>query len=173
MAFQRGEIVLVPFPYTDLSAAKTRPAVVVSSSAYQAVRRDLLLAYVSSQTSVAVAPLDVLLQDWQQAGLLKPSFVRPKLAAIEPKLVVHTVGKLSPRDMTEIDRALRLALALTDRSLREIVQETDFVQQPPVLVQTIAEKTIIALTTLATAGNSDVDLEKIRKLSKSDTAPPN
>ncbi len=31
MAFQRGDVVLIPFPYTDLSASKTRPAVVVSS----------------------------------------------------------------------------------------------------------------------------------------------
>ena len=34
MAFRRGDVVLIPFPYTDLSAAKTRPAVLVSSEAY-------------------------------------------------------------------------------------------------------------------------------------------
>ena len=32
MAFQRGDIVLIPFPFTDLSATKTRPAVIISSS---------------------------------------------------------------------------------------------------------------------------------------------
>jgi len=48
MAFQRGDVVLIPFPYTDLSATKTRPAVVVSSECYHAVRPDLLVAYVSS-----------------------------------------------------------------------------------------------------------------------------
>lgn len=164
MAFQRGEVVLIPFPYTDLSTTKTRPAVVVSSSAYHAVRPDLLLAYVSSQISIAVAPLDVLLQDWQQTGLLKPSFVRPKIAAIEPKLIVHQVGQLSQRDLTEIDHALRLALSLAESSLAEIVQETDFVQQPPALVQIIAEKSISTLTTLAATGNSEIDLDGIRKL---------
>ncbi|MEA3397813.1 MAG: type II toxin-antitoxin system PemK/MazF family toxin [Chloroflexota bacterium] len=34
MAFQRGDVVLIPFPYTDLSASKTRPVVVVSSDIY-------------------------------------------------------------------------------------------------------------------------------------------
>ena len=34
MAYQRGDFVLLPFPFTDLSAAKTRPAVVVSSEIY-------------------------------------------------------------------------------------------------------------------------------------------
>lgn len=172
MAFQRGEVVLIPFPYTDLSATKTRPAVIVSSPAYHAVRPDLLLAYVSSQILVAVPPLDVLLQDWQQAGLLKPSFIRPKLAAIEPSLVVHQVGQLSLRDLTGIDRILRLALALTERSLAEITQTTDFMQQPPALVQAIAEKSITALKTLATSGDSAVDLDKVHKLFQLDTTTP-
>ena len=48
MVLQRGDVVLIPFPYTDLSAAKTRPAVVISSPLYHAVRSELLLAYISS-----------------------------------------------------------------------------------------------------------------------------
>lgn len=48
MTFQRGDVVLIPFPFTDLTATKTRPAIVVSSAAYQRTRPDLLLAYVSS-----------------------------------------------------------------------------------------------------------------------------
>lgn len=51
MAFQRGDVVLIPFPFTDLTATKTRPAVVVSCATYHNVRSELLLAYVSSQTA--------------------------------------------------------------------------------------------------------------------------
>ena len=58
MAFRRGDVVLIPFPYTDLSAAKTRPAVVVSSETYHAARPELLLAYVSSQLSQADPTID-------------------------------------------------------------------------------------------------------------------
>lgn len=83
MAFRRGDVVLIPFPYTDLSAAKTRPAVVVSSEAYHAARPELLLAYVSSQLSQADPTIDYVLADWKSAGLLKPSFVRAKVAAVE------------------------------------------------------------------------------------------
>jgi mRNA interferase MazF len=78
MAFRRGDVVLIPFPFTDLSAAKTRAAVVVSSDLYHQARPELLLAYVSSQVSKAHPTLDYLLLDWTAADLVRPSFVRPK-----------------------------------------------------------------------------------------------
>jgi len=113
MILQKGDVVLVPFPYTDLSATKTRPAVVVSSDFYHAVRPEILLAYLSSSLSRADPRLDYILRDWQESGLLKPTFMRPKIAAVEPSLIVYHVGKLSKRDMQEVNRRLRLALALS------------------------------------------------------------
>ena len=64
MAYNRGDVVLIPFPFSDLSAAKTRPAVIVSSPVYHRVRPKLLLAYVSSQVTKADPVLDRVLADW-------------------------------------------------------------------------------------------------------------
>lgn len=164
MAFQRGDVVLLPFPFTDLTTTKTRPAVVVSSPAYQAVRTELLLAYVSSQLAKVTAPIDYVLKDWKQAGLPKPSFVRPKVATIEPTLVVHQVGQLSAHDLVEVDHRLRLAMALTESALADVVNNIDFSMQPPALVQRMAEKSVTALVTIATTGNLAVDLNRIRSL---------
>ena len=164
MAFQRGEVVLIPFPFTDLSASKTRPAVVVSSAAYHAIRSELLLVYVSSQIAKATAPIDYVLKDWKKAGLPKLSFVRPKVAAIEARLVVHQVGRLSLQDLGETDRRLRLALALTESALADVTNEIDLVKQPAGLVQVIAEKSVAALTTMATSGDPIIDLKRIRQL---------
>lgn len=164
MAFQRGDVVLIPFPFTDLSASKTRPAVVVSSAVYQSVRPDLLLAYVSSQTSRAVPPIDHILRDWQQAGLLKPSFVRPKVAAIEPALIVHQVGQLSARDMDEVDRRLRTAMALTQSALSDIANEVDFLQQLPAIIQVLAEKSVAAVVAFSDAGDLSVAPDHLRSL---------
>ena len=50
--------------------------------------------------------------NWKSAGLLKPSFVRPKIAAIEPSLIVHHVGKLSADDLSAVDACLRQAMNL-------------------------------------------------------------
>ncbi len=164
MVFRRGDVVLIPFPYTDLRVAKTRPAVVVSSPAYQAIRPELLLAYVSSQISQATAPVDYVLIDWQAAGLLKPSFVRPKVAAIEPTLIVHTVGRLSAQDLGEVDRRLRIAMELTASALPDVATGIDFLQQSPAIVQLVAEKTVAAVVAFSQAGNQSVDLDHIRDL---------
>ena len=164
MAFNRGDVVLIPFPYTDLSAVKTRPAVVVSSDLYHSVRPDVLLAYVSSQISQAHAALDYVLQDWTAAGLAKPSFVRPKVAAIEPALVVYGVGTLSARDLGEVDRRLRQALALTDPTLADVLAQLDLATQPAREVQQLAEKSLAAVVALAASGRPGIDLSRLRIL---------
>lgn len=110
--YERGDVVLIPFPFTDLSATKTRPAIVISSPLYWRIRGELLLAYVSSQVEKANPELDHTLVDWKSANLLKPSFMRPKIASIEPSLVVYHVGKLSDRDLLAVDTCLRQAMSL-------------------------------------------------------------
>jgi mRNA interferase MazF len=112
--YHRGDVVLIPFPYTDLSAQKTRPAIVVSSDRYHTLRPDVLLLYVSSQIDSAVPELDVTLEDWREARLLKPSFARPKIAAIDPSLVVFRVDALSGRDLAAVSRSLIIAFGLEE-----------------------------------------------------------
>ncbi len=58
MALQRGDVVLVPFPFSDLSATKVRPSVVVSSSLYHTTEPDLILAAITSNIAAATGPLD-------------------------------------------------------------------------------------------------------------------
>ncbi len=171
MAFQRGDVLLIPFPFTDLSATKTRPAVVVSSTVYQSVRPELLLAYVSSQISKATAPVDYILNDWQSAGLLKPSFVRPKIAAIEPSLIVHQVGQLSAQDMVEVERRLRVAMALPQSVLSDVAKEPDFSQESPAIVQLVAEKSVAAVIKFSKAGHQTVDPNRLRTLLGASSVP--
>jgi len=110
MAFQRGDVVLIPFPFTDLSAKRVRPAIVVSVPEYEQNTGDIIVAQVTSRQHSL--PTDYALQDWQFAGLLKPSVVRVKLATINAALVQFRTGRLSDRDLEEVDKRLRLALGL-------------------------------------------------------------
>ena len=112
MAFQRGDMLLVPFPYSDLSTTKVRPAVVVSNVLYHALEPDLILAAITSKLTGAVGPLDYILLDWQQAGLRQPSALKPVLFTLDPGRVLHPIGVLSTRDLAAVEQKLRLALDL-------------------------------------------------------------
>lgn len=98
-----GDVVLVPFPFTDQSGAKKRPAVIVSSSGYNASRRDLVIMAITSQVRQPLGFGEAPVNDWQAAGLIKPSVLKPVLTTIEQGLVVRTMGTLSAGDL----RALR------------------------------------------------------------------
>ena len=110
--FRRGDVVLVPFPFADLSAQKRRPALVVSSPLYHQTEPDLILAAITGRIPATPAPTDYVLQDWQQAGLLRPSMVKAFLVTVEPRVILHRLGRLSRRDLREVAARLRLALDL-------------------------------------------------------------
>ena len=99
MAHSFGNVVLVPFPFTDQSGAKKRPAVIVSRSRYNAGRRDLVIMAITSQVRTPLGFGEALVADWQAAGLIKPSVLKPVFTTIEQGLVVRTMGALSAVDL--------------------------------------------------------------------------
>lgn len=101
-----GDIVLVPFPFTNQAASKQRPGVVVSSRTYNRERPDLILMAVTSQLQPTPTFGEVWLRHWQAAGLLKPSAVKPVFATLEQELIVRRLGALAADDQD----ALRLAI---------------------------------------------------------------
>ena len=94
--FSFGHVVLVPFPFTDQAGSEKRPAVVVSSRAYNSNRRDLVVMAVSSQVRQPLAFGEALVSDWQAAGLIQMSVFKPVFTTIEQGLVIRTLG--SPPD---------------------------------------------------------------------------
>jgi mRNA interferase MazF len=88
MPYHFGDVIVVPFPFTDQTTTKKRPAVVVSSEAYQRERPDLILMAITSQVRPAPTVGEVAVVHWQAAGLLKPSVIKPLLTTIEGSLVL-------------------------------------------------------------------------------------
>ena len=109
----RGDIHLCEFLYADLTGSKRRPVCVVSALTYNA-GQDVMVAMISSGTRVTAPSLgDVPVQDWQQAGLLRPSVVRAgRLQVIEQRLLSSHRGRLSPGDLAAVDQALKDVLGL-------------------------------------------------------------
>jgi mRNA interferase MazF len=101
-----GDIVLVPFPFTDQSATKRRPAVVVSSTTYHESRPDLIIMAVTSQVRPAGVIGEVQVKDWKSAGLIKPSVIKPVIATIEASLVIRRLGQLKKEEQETLRKAI-------------------------------------------------------------------
>ena len=96
--YEFGDLVLVPFLFTDQSTTKRRPAAVVSSQRYHAERPDLIILAVTSQVRAAPAVSEAAIGKWKEAGLLKPSVLKPLLATIEKGRVLRKLGRLAEED---------------------------------------------------------------------------
>lgn len=106
--YSRNEVVLVQFPFSDLTNAKIRPAAVVSA---RHVSRDLFLVALTSKTS-SVLPGEFVLSDWAAAGLNAETAIKRAVFTIHERLVLKSVGVLSFADSTELDNSLRFWMDL-------------------------------------------------------------
>lgn len=102
-----GDVVLVAFRFTNLQATKKRPAVIISSAAYQQNRPDVILLAISSQIRQPLAVGEAIMKDWPAAGLAKPSVFKPLIAAIEQSRIVKVMGALSESCRTSLERLIR------------------------------------------------------------------
>lgn len=94
-----GDVVLGPSPFTDQSATKRRPAVVVSSDAYHRERPELIIVAVTSQARPYAALGEAAVARWKEAGLLRPSVLKPVVTTIERGLVLRKLGRLEGEDL--------------------------------------------------------------------------
>ena len=104
------DIIAVPFPFTDRPTAKRRPALVVSSAAFNQTHAQSILAMITSAPSDW--PSDVAIQEWRKAGLQVPCKVRLKLFTLDDTLILRKLGKLSKRDGKAVRNALAGSLAV-------------------------------------------------------------
>ncbi len=73
--YEFGEVVLIHFPFTDQTATKKRPAVIISSSDYHRERPDIILMAITSRIKPEAMFGEVTIRDWKASGLLKPSVI--------------------------------------------------------------------------------------------------
>ena len=116
----RGKVVLVPFPFDDLSATKVRPAVCLTEEAGSHCH--LVLAYVTSAPPAETLPSDLALApqdpDFAATGLRAPSTLRlHRMMTVASSLVLRELGELSPRLLDDVaDRLCGLfGLPLTNK----------------------------------------------------------
>ncbi len=92
----KGTIVLTPFPFTDLSTVKRRPAVIISSS--KKIGDDVVVAFISSQITEPIKETDYVLEtnhpDFGDTGRkTRSTFKMDKLVTLEKRIIVGEIGK--------------------------------------------------------------------------------
>lgn len=103
---------LVPFRFTNEGPVKHRPAVVLSADAFQQRRAEMIVAAITSNMTRPPLLGDFFFQDWQTAGLPKPSRCTAILRTLRHAMIVASLGSVSARDLIGIERAISAALAL-------------------------------------------------------------
>lgn len=101
-----GDIVLVSFPFTNQVGQKKRPAVVVSSEAYNRRRPDVILMAVTSKVRQPTGFGDVVIDDWQAAGLIKPSAAKPVVFTAEKRIILKRLGQLKEKDQQAVRKVI-------------------------------------------------------------------
>ena len=108
--YDYGDVVLVPFPFTDHTTTKQRPAIVASSAAYNRSRPDVVLVAVTSQLRPSALFGEVVITKWKDAGLLKPSVIKPIFATVENVLLLRKLGRLGKEDRKMLQETLKTLL---------------------------------------------------------------
>jgi len=95
MIYKQCNIILVPFPFSDQTAAKKRPAVIVSSDEYNIKYYDVVIMAITSQFDNKD---NYIIEKWKEAGLLKPSVLKPVISTIDKSLIIKKLGTLNNKD---------------------------------------------------------------------------
>lgn len=104
---KKGDIVLIPFPFTNLKGAKRRPAVILYKG-----ESDVIVSFITSRVKWE-EKTDLLIVPDQLNGLKKPSLIRiDKIATLEIELIIGKLGEVGGDKIIEINSKLRQLLGL-------------------------------------------------------------
>ncbi|WP_271598000.1 MULTISPECIES: type II toxin-antitoxin system PemK/MazF family toxin [unclassified Bradyrhizobium] len=107
--FKQGDVVRVPFPYTDRSTRQHRPALVVSTGGI-GENGNLIWVVMITSAENRTWPGDLAISRYEEAGLPAPSIIRPcKIATIEARHA-ERLGRIKPRLMIEVLSEMRSIL---------------------------------------------------------------
>ena len=114
MSLAKGDIVLVPFPFTDLSTTKLRPAVVLWVDSRG---NDVTLCFISSQNVTRLSPEEFSINttdpEFPETGLKVASKVRvSRIVTLERRLITRRIGKLGVTQINQLNKILAITFQL-------------------------------------------------------------
>jgi len=123
VTFEAFDVVVVPFPFTDRTTTKRRPALVLSDArAFNKQAGQSVLAMITSARN-SNWPLDVEIENLDSAGLPSASIVRMKLFTLDDQLVIRKAGTLAEDDRKSVSATLRRLLQGAISDAYQVPQE--------------------------------------------------
>lgn len=107
-SYSKNDIILVRYPFSDLSSSKVRPAIVVNTPH---ISQDIFIVPLTSKTTGLLAG-EFVLSHWEAAALNVPTAVKRGLYTVHQSLVIATIGKLKELDIKQLENSLRDWLGL-------------------------------------------------------------
>ena len=103
MNYSKNDVILVSYPFSDLSVTKIRPAIIVNG---KHPSQDYFIVPLSSRTK-NLLPGEFILQDWQIAGLNVETSVKRGIFTIQESLIIKKIGVLSQGDMETLETTIK------------------------------------------------------------------
>jgi mRNA interferase MazF len=108
--YKPGDIILVRFPFTDLSTAKKRPALIISAADYNDAHNDVIIIALTSRKQ---DDSGLELSEWKEAGLIKRTWLKPVFATINAQVIQRTLGKIAEIDREWVKNAIENSIDIT------------------------------------------------------------
>lgn len=106
--YNRGDVILVPYPLNDRLSSKSRPALIVS----EINSREIIIVQLTGHLVKKNEHGSYTLVHWQEAGLLRPSQVLMRMATLPVTIILRKLGKLHEDDIRRVTAALARTLGL-------------------------------------------------------------
>ena len=95
----KGDVVVVPFPYSDLSSAKKRPALILGTPEVN----DVILCQITSRQRYDKYVIDLKDSDFRQGKLNLDSFIRPnRIFTADKSIILYKIGSLKEKKINEV-----------------------------------------------------------------------
>lgn len=118
-----GAVVLVRFPFTDMTSVKKRPSIVLSSAEYTLRYNDIVILALTSKRQ---SDDSLFLTGWREAGLVKETWIKPLIGTVSQDLITRELGAIRSGDYEQVKKAISLIL---DDSFRDNVSTKNSFEQ--------------------------------------------
>lgn len=99
----KGDVIVLPFPYSDLTATKKRPALVIAVLQ----EKDVILCQITSQEWNEPYSIPLLSKDFKQGQLNSPSYIKSgKLFTADKRIVLYKIGFLKENKIKETEKTI-------------------------------------------------------------------